>query len=283
MLIIHSPRCLAYSASPHPETPDRVARSVAWLRRSPHDWLEPTACTDADLHRVHSDRLINSVRSGSFANDDTPAFADIFELARLAAGAALLAGARALAGQPAFSLMRPPGHHATHDRAMGFCYFNNIAVSVARLLDEHHVPRIAILDFDCHHGNGTEDIFRNEPRVLFVSLQQFPCYPDTGGVSFGNCRNHPLPPGTRPAEFLAEFDGALAEIGTFAPNLLAVSAGFDMYKDDPITDMNLEIDTFHEIGRRLAALAVPTFAVLEGGYSAELPECIAAFVKGWCP
>lgn len=173
---------------------------------------------------------------------------------------------------------------------MGFCYFNNIAIAVARALSSPSlIQRVAILDFDCHHGNGTEDIFRDNERVLFVSLHQSPCYPGTGLTTQGNCINYPLPPGTRPAEFLSTLDESLNRIRDFQPNLLAVSAGFDAYKGDPITSMDLEIETFYEIGRRIAdvtqlalnAPALPCFAVLEGGYSREFARCVEAFVNGW--
>jgi acetoin utilization deacetylase AcuC-like enzyme len=186
-----------------------------------------------------------------------------------------------VAGEPALSLMRPPGHHAGRDNVMGFCYFNNIAIAVARLLAEHKLQRVAILDFDCHHGNGTEEIFRGDDRVLFVSLHQSPCYPGTGLEHAGNCLNYPLPPLTGPGRFLEAIDDALRRIVAFAPEVLAVSAGFDAFKDDPITQMALEVETYHEIARRLAALRVRTFAVLEGGYAVEFASCVEAFVSGW--
>ena len=203
------------------------------------------------------------------------------ELARLAAGAAVQAAKAAVAGRPAFSLMRPPGHHACRDRVMGFCYFNNIAVAVAELLAEMRLDRVAILDFDCHHGNGTEDIFRGEDRVRFVSLHQSPCYPGTGLATQQNCFNYPLPPGTESAEFLATLQRALETVAAFEPEVLAVSAGFDMFRKDPITDMALEVETFGAAGRLIGQWSGPTFAVLEGGYAEELPQCIHAFLTGW--
>lgn len=281
MLLIYSPRCLDYTAPGHPESPDRVRRTVALLQRSYHVWLTPTPCTDVDLLRVHTPAVLAAVRTGQYFDADTPHFANIDELARLAAGAAILAGQKALAGEPSMSLMRPPGHHAERNRVMGFCYYNNIAVAVAKLRAEHGVQRAAILDFDCHHGNGTEDVFAGVDGVQFVSMHQSPCYPGTGLETRANCVNFPLPPATRPAEFLKTLDAALTQITAFAPQVLAVSAGFDSFKGDPITDMNLEVDTFHEIGRRIAGLKLPVFAVLEGGYAAELPECVEAFATAW--
>jgi len=290
MVILYSPRCLDYGAAGHPESPERVRSAVAQLHKDFHTWITPSPCTDEDILRVHTRELLDAVRTGAFADADTPFFPEIFEIAKLSAGAALLAAEQALAGRPAFSLMRPPGHHAERQRIMGFCYFNNIAIAVAGALSSpFNVRRVAILDFDCHHGNGTEDIFRNDKRVLFVSLHQSPCYPGTGLASDVNCRNFPLAPGTGPDRFLAVLDEAIQGIREFRPDLLAVSAGFDSYKDDPITHMGLEIETFHDIGRRIAdftqpgptAPPLPCFAVLEGGYSRDFAKCVEAFVDGW--
>jgi len=290
MVILHSPRCFDYAAVGHPESPERVRSAVAQLQKEFHTWLLPTPCSDEDILRVHTRSLLDNVRLGTFADADTPFFPEILEIAKLSAGAAIRAAEHALAGQPAFSLMRPPGHHAERNRVMGFCYLNNIAIAVAGALhSSSRVRRVAILDFDCHHGNGTEDIFRGDERVLFVSLHQSPCYPGTGLVAQGNCLNYPLPPGTQPAQFFATLDQGLNRIHDFQPDLLAVSAGFDAYKGDPITNMDLEIETFREIGHRIAAITQPApdapalscFAVLEGGYSREFARCVAAFVSGW--
>jgi acetoin utilization deacetylase AcuC-like enzyme len=290
MVILHSPRCLDYAAAGHPESPERVRSAVAQLQKEFHTWVLPAPCTDEDILRVHTRELLDSVRLGTFADADTPVFPGILDLAKLSAGAAIGAAEQALAGRPAFSLMRPPGHHAERNRVMGFCYLNNIAIAVARALSSPSpVQRVAILDFDCHHGNGTEDIFRGNEHVLFVSQHQSPCYPGTGFTTQGNCLNYPLPPGTRPEQFLAAFDEGLTRIRDFQPDLLAVSAGFDSYKDDPITSMDLEVETFYEIGRRIADItqptpnvpALPCFAVLEGGYSREFARCLEAFVNGW--
>jgi len=304
MVIVYSPRCLDYGAARHPESPERVRSAVTQLQKEFHTWVTPTPCTDEDILRVHTRELLDAVRTGAFADADTPFFPEIFEIAKLSAGAAVLAAEHALAGRPAFSLMRPPGHHAERNRVMGFCYFNNLAIAIAKVVqirnpkseaesarhaEQIRNRRVAILDFDCHHGNGTEDIFRGNKQVLFASLHQSPCYPGTGLASAGNCLNYPLPPGTGPEQFLATLDEAIGRIRDFTPELLAVSAGFDAYKNDPITHMGLETDTFCEIGRRIADLtrpapnapALPCFAVLEGGYSSEFARCVDAFVAGW--
>ena len=276
MHLVYSPRCLEYVVPGHPESPDRLRGILAALSKDRHSWLTPEPCAEADILRVHADGMLRCVQDGSFYDEDTPAFSGVYELACLSAGAAILASEQAIAGPKAFALVRPPGHHATRNRVMGFCYFNNIAIAVARLSQ-----RTAILDFDCHHGNGTEDIFCNDKRVLYASLHQSPCYPGTGTCSRANCRNYPLSPGTEPAEYLIALDEALGEIRSHRPELLAISAGFDTYKGDPITEMRLEIETFGEIGRRIASLKLPAFAVLEGGYAPELGDCVRAFVDGW--
>jgi acetoin utilization deacetylase AcuC-like enzyme len=278
MVIVYSPRCLEYAMPGHPERPDRIRTSLAELEETAHTWLVPEPCPESDILRVHTMAMLRAVQTGNYEDGDTPHFANIYELARLSAGAAILASQQ---DQPAFALMRPPGHHAEHNRVMGFCYFNNIAIAAAKLLAEGKARRVAILDFDCHHGNGTEDIFRGDDHVLFVSLHQLPCYPGTGLTSRENCVNFPLPPHTGPGEFLRAFDEALAKVRDFQPDKLAISAGFDMYQDDPITDMALDVETYREIGRRIAALKLPAFAVMEGGYSEALADCVAAFVAGW--
>jgi acetoin utilization deacetylase AcuC-like enzyme len=279
MRIFYSPRCLEYGTAGHPESPERIRRCLEMLKHhTDWQWVEPTPCTEADILRAHSPVQIFAVKTGDFYDVDTPNFPNIFELALLSAGAACGAAEAAWAGEPAFSLMRPPGHHAERERVMGFCYFNNIAVAVSKLLER--AKRAAIFDFDCHHGNGTEDIFYSNQNVLFCSLHQSPCYPGTGLESRGNCLNFPLPPGTKPDVFLQKCDAALEKIADFSPEIVAVSAGFDAFKRDPITDMALEIETFGEIGRKLRAFP-RVFAVLEGGYSSQLGKCVDAFLSGW--
>jgi acetoin utilization deacetylase AcuC-like enzyme len=187
LTIFHSPKCLEYETRGHPESPQRIRWALEALK--PHkqiEWRQPTPCSDEDIVRVHSEEHLLAVKTGSFFDADTPADPAMYEHARLAAGAAVGAADCAASGRAAFSLMRPPGHHAERNRVMGFCYFNNIAVAVAKLLERvgqssslsnsavqqskmKTRPTIAILDFDCHHGNGTEDIFRGDDRVLFVS------------------------------------------------------------------------------------------------------------------
>lgn len=284
MHFFHSPRCLEYHAAGHPERPARIQSVIAALNRDTypqHTWHEPQPCSDADILRVHHADQMAAVASGNYVDADTPHFANIDALARLASGSAIQAAERALDGTRCFSLMRPPGHHAEKNRIMGFCYYNHLAIAVRRLLDAGRLARVAVFDFDCHHGNGTENIFHGDERVRVISLHQSPCYPGTGLVSSANCYNYPLPPGTGPEAFLAACDTALQTVAAFQPELIAVSAGFDAYRHDPITDMNLDVETFHAIGKKLAAQDRATFAVLEGGYADNLGQLVAAFVDGW--
>ena len=211
---------------------------------------------------------------------DTPNYSGIHEHALRAAGAAVDVAREALKGNAALSLMRPPGHHAMRERAMGFCYFSNIAVAALDAL-ENGAERVAIWDFDAHHGNGTEDIVANNPRIVFASIHQFPGYPGTGTRSFGNTHNFPVAPGTQRAKHVVEVRRALDTLISFKPNLLLVSAGFDAYRGDPITEMTLEPEDFATFGQWVKETQIPTGAILEGGYSDELPELIDAFLTAW--
>ena len=211
---------------------------------------------------------------------DTPAYAGIFEHAARAAGAALEVARAALEGERAFSLMRPPGHHAMRDRAMGFCYFSHIAIAALDAL-ANGAKRVAIWDFDAHHGNGTEDIVTHHPQIAFASIHQFPGYPGTGTRSLGNIHNFPVAPLTPRLDHVAEVRRALDRLVEFQPDLLLVSAGFDAYAGDPITEMSLAVEDFATFGRWLAETNIPAGAILEGGYSDELPELIDAFLTEW--
>jgi acetoin utilization deacetylase AcuC-like enzyme len=283
MIIFFDPVCLEFSHPGHPERPARVARSERLLRERHPDWewRKPVVVSKAALLRAHSADHLTTVATATRDFDaDTPAYPNIYEYASRSAGAAVDAARAALQGKLAFSLMRPPGHHATRDRAMGFCYFNNIAIAVLDAL-ENGAERVAIWDFDAHHGNGTEAIVANDPRIAFASIHQFPAYPGTGTKSFANIDNYVLVPHTPRAEHVDAAERALQKLVKFKPDLLLVSAGFDAYAGDPLVQMTLEREDFVKFGNWLGETGIPTAAILEGGYSDELPELIDAFLTAW--
>ncbi|MBI4848250.1 MAG: histone deacetylase [Nitrospirae bacterium] len=279
MKIFYSPKCLEYSQPGHPESPERVRGTYEYLEQKGYGFTSPRPCTDEDILLAHSQILLDSVRKEKFFDFDTPLFPGIFDIAKLSAGSAIGAAMHCLTtGENAFSLMRPPGHHATRGNLGGFCYLNNIAI--ASLKAKEKVGKVAIVDFDCHHGNGTEDILHGKKDFLYLSLHQSPLYPGTGLRSGENCINYPLPAGTTPNEYLSAFQDGLQQVEEFNPDVLAISAGFDTYKLDPITSLTLEKDTYRKIGTMLADLKKPAFAILEGGYSRDLPECVYQFLTG---
>ena len=283
MKIFYSPQCLEYGIAGHPENGSRVENTARGLQEKGFSFTEPSACSVDDLLLAHSKELVAKVKSDGFFDADTPNYAGIYEIAMLAAGSAINAMQCALEGENAFSLMRPPGHHAGCNFLGGFCYFNNIAIAVVKALQTRDIKKVAIIDFDNHHGNGTQDIFLGQKwqeKVLYISLHQSPCYPGTGLMNERNCINFPMPPGTTSSEYLKSFDKAIEYVKRFNPDLIAISAGFDSYKNDPLTSLELDLETFEEIGKRIAGLRKKIFAVLEGGYSQELPGCVWRFLDG---
>ncbi len=276
MKIFFSHRCLEYKQEEHPESPKRVKLIHKALAKYEFEEAEP--CGDSDLLLCHTKELINKVRHGKFCNIDTPALPRIYDFAKLAAGSAMQAAMHAIGGENAFSIMRPPGHHAGRNSLGGFCYFNNIAIAVKKALEK--VDRIAIVDIDGHHGNGTQDIMTGNKDVVFVSLHQKNAFPVSGFVSDRNCYNYPLMPGTNGKHYMKIFIEALENIERFNPDLIAVSAGFDAYKNDPLLELNLDIETYFEIGDAIRQLGKPVFAVLEGGYSEDVGKCVYQFLKG---
>jgi len=283
MIIFHDPQCVEYSSAGHPERPVRISRTVALLKdRHPNwEWRQPRAASEAELLRAHSREHIERIAKAAEDFDlDTPAHPNIDKYARKSAGAAIEAARATLRGERAFSLMRPPGHHATRNRAMGFCYFNNIAIAALDAL-ENGAGRVAIWDFDAHHGNGTEEIVAPNPKIAFASIHQSPAYPGTGLTSFANIDNYPIAPNTPRSEHVDVAERALQKLLEFKPDLLLVSAGFDAYSGDPLVQMTLEQEDFGRFGEWLRKIDIPTAAILEGGYSDELPELIDAFITSW--
>ena len=284
MVIIHDPHCAEYAAPGHVERPFRVLGTAKRLRERRPEWpfALPTAASDADLLRAHTVAHLALVNDppGDF-DADSQALPGIDRHAREAVGGAILAADRALGGERAFSLMRPPGHHATADQAMGFCYYNSIAVAALRAQAAGGVGTVAVWDFDAHHGNGTEAILREREGMFFVSVHQFPAYPGTGARSSNNVRNHPVAPMTTPAEHMRVLAESWQEVLDARPGLVLVSAGFDAYAGDPITQMTLREQDFAELGRWLHAAPAPVAAILEGGYSDDLPVLVEGFLNAW--
>lgn len=235
------------------------------------------------LERVHTHRyleLLQSVDRTVQLDPDTICTPSSWEAATLAAGIALEAVDRG-----GFALVRPPGHHALADRAMGFCLLNNVAVAASYAQAEHGIERVAVVDFDVHHGNGTDALFRENGSIFVVSLHQWPFWPGTGGpgTSDASTLNLPLPAGSGDAEYLAAFETIVEPaVRAFEPELVLVSAGFDAHAEDPLAQMNVSEDGFRELAGRCASLGPRLAAVLEGGYNLRtLPRLVATAHEGF--
>jgi acetoin utilization deacetylase AcuC-like enzyme len=297
MLIFHDRQCADYGSSMRPEQPARITRSAAHLRAAHPAWefraLPPAASlSDVTLLRAHTSAHLRRLAQPHDFDADTPFFPGIADHARHAVSAALAATEHALSQRsPAFALMRPPGHHATADTAMGFCYLNHIAIAALHAHHQLGARRVAIWDFDAHHGNGTEAILHAPIHAathafFFASVHQSPCYPGTGlGDLTPTIRNWPIPPHAPRTQHLAALRASLDAVIAFAPDLILVSAGFDAYVDDPLTAMTLARADFATLGTWLAETrarhAIPSAAILEGGYSSDLPQLIDAFLSAW--
>ncbi len=281
MILFHDPSCVEYGSPLRPEQPARITGSVAHLKPAHPDWAWRKAgmATEASLLTAHTPALLKRLQHAPDIDDDTPWFPEIYAHARRSVGAALAAADAARAGEQAFSVMRPPGHHCTRTQAMGFCYLNQIAIAALHVLQ--HGLRVAVWDFDAHHGNGTEDILAGRPNVLFVSVHQSPGYPGTGTRSTANCKNFPVAPHAPRSTHRETLAKSWETVIEFKPDLVLVSAGFDAYAGDPITQMTLERDDFAELGRWIRESSLPAAAMLEGGYGSDLPLLIDDFLSAW--
>ena len=283
MTIITDEKCTGYSRFGHPERPARITATVEQLKSQneiPIEWISPTKISDKQILRAHSPEMLARLKIPQDFDADTPYFENISDFARASATAALDALKFLRAGENIFSLMRPPGHHATREKSMGFCYLNNITIAALEALATG-TKKIAVFDFDVHHGNGTEDILLDREGVAFFSVHQFPAYPGTGEKNRGeNCFNYPVAPSAPREIYRAALARALDDLKNFSPELIAVSAGFDAYAHDPLADSTLLAEDFYWLGKELRTLKIPSFSVLEGGYSRDLPELIFAYLKG---
>jgi acetoin utilization deacetylase AcuC-like enzyme len=296
LLLLTSPSFEEHVTPPgHPERMERAhvfdAVAARWRERGGRT-IEPRPATRDELARVHSaaylDELAATAGKAVMLDEDTFTSTDSVEIAALAAGTAIQAAEHALTTrEPAFALVRPPGHHAERDRAMGFCLYNNVAVAAAWA--RTRVGKVAVLDIDVHHGNGTQWMFYSDPSVLYVSTHQFPFYPGTGaateigtGAGAGFTFNVPLEAGATDADYDFVYREAIVPVlERFKPDLLLVSAGYDAHANDPLASMRLSTAGYAAVVKHLKdcadRLAAPIACVTEGGYElTALAACLEA-------
>jgi len=297
MLLIASERFEEHTTPPgHPERPERARVFVDVAARWTDKGLpvaEPRPATREELARVHDVAFIDGIAATAgravMLDPDTFTSPESYEIALLAAGAAVQAMEHALERrEPAFALVRPPGHHAEQTRAMGFCLFNNVAVAAAAA-NARGLSRVAIVDIDVHHGNGTQWMFYDDPRVLYVSTHQFPFYPGTGaadeigiGPGKGYTMNIPLAAGATDTAYDVAYKTIVDRLEEFAPELLLVSAGYDAHEDDPLASMRVTTEGYANIVRHLKGVSdrhCPIALVTEGGYDLDaLGACLDATI-----
>ncbi|MBF6025845.1 histone deacetylase family protein [Lysobacter niastensis] len=298
MRVYTHPACTRHDPGPgHAERPLRLVAVTEALRDAfaGLDWHEAPRASRGQLLRVHDDALLalvldTPVDDPMALDPDTVLAPGSAEAALRAAGAGVAAVDAIMHGDTrrAFCAVRPPGHHATGTAAMGFCLFNNIAVAAAHACDKHGLARVAVVDFDVHHGNGTQAIFDSDPRVMYLSSHQMPLYPDTGYANergIGNIVNAPLPPGCSGNEFRRTWsERLLPTLESFRPQLLFISAGFDAHRHDPLAQLELEAEDYRWLTQALVAVAGRhahgrIVSMLEGGYDlGALRECSVAHV-----
>jgi acetoin utilization deacetylase AcuC-like enzyme len=297
VLLVTHPQFALHDTGPgHPERPERLVAVLEGVAAASVDdaWLaaEPRPATAEEVARVHPGRYLRGLEEfvaagGGHLDTDTVAREESYDAALLAAGAGPTAIDRLDAGDAdaAFLAVRPPGHHATPTRAMGFCLLNNVAVTAAVLAERGE--RVLVVDYDAHHGNGTQDIFYDDARVSYVSLHQYPLYPGTGaldeigtGAGLGRTINLPFPPGTTGDVYRAAVDEVVVPFAAaWQPTWVLISAGFDAHRCDPLTGLGLSAGDFADLTRELVALVPPGRRVvfLEGGYDLEaLADCSGA-------
>ena len=270
----------------HPEKIDRVTSVIDNFKKLNNKnliWKKPVKFNKSLLETTHNSDYINFVEKSfpkqglSFLDGDTIISPGSKEATRDAVGSIIAAidGVQNKDFKNAFCAVRPPGHHAKKNKAMGFCIYNNVAVGAHYLIEKYKLTKVAIIDFDVHHGNGTQDIFYNNEKVLYISTHQFPFYPGSGTEQekgkYNNIFNVPLPAGTSSEEYLNAYEFVLKKIEEFKPEFILLSAGFDAHKDDPLAQFQLESKDFYEITKRTLELSKlhcngKVVSILEGGY-----------------
>ena len=284
----------------HPERADRVTVVIDHLKKIKSKnliWKKPKKFDLKYLEFAHDKDYLNNVKDSfptqglNFLDGDTILSPGSKEAASDAVGSIITAidGVMKKDFRNAFCAVRPPGHHAEKKKAMGFCVYNNVAVGAYYLLEKYNLQRVAIIDFDVHHGNGTQDIFYNNEKVLYISSHQYPYYPGSGaenekGIN-DNVLNIPLVAGTQTHEFLNAYDNIFRKLKKFKPEFILLSAGFDAHKDDPLAQINLESNDYYTLTKRIMSLAKDhceekIVSILEGGYDLNaLRESVDCHVK----
>ena len=284
----------------HPERADRVSAVIESLKKFKNKnliWKKPSTFDRKLLEITHDNNYVNQVEKSFpekglvFLDGDTIVSPGSKQATLDAVGSIIAAidGVQSKEFQNAFCAVRPPGHHAEKNKAMGFCIYNNVAVGAQYLLDKYKLNKVAIVDFDVHHGNGTQDIFFDNEKVLYISTHQYPFYPGTGGDDekgkYNNIFNIPLPAGTTSEEYLNAYEFVLKKLKEFKPEFILFSAGFDAHENDPLAQFQLKSKDFYELTKRTLSLAKSccngkVVSILEGGYDLNaLKESVDYHVK----
>ena len=284
----------------HPERADRVSAVIESLKKFKNKnliWKKPSTFDRKLLEITHDNNYVNQVEKSFpekglvFLDGDTIVSPGSKQATLDAVGSIITAidGVQSKEFQNAFCAVRPPGHHAEKNKAMGFCIYNNVAVGAQYLLDKYKLNKVAIVDFDVHHGNGTQDIFYDNEKVLYISTHQYPFYPGTGGDNekgkYNNIFNVPLPAGTTSEEYLNAYEFVLKKLKEFKPEFILFSAGFDAHENDPLAQFQLKSKDFYELTKRTLSLAKSccngkVVSILEGGYDLNaLKESVDYHVK----
>ena len=282
----------------HPEQPDRVTAVINKLKQNDNlIWKKSKEFDETLLESTHTSKYVSEVKKSfpnsglNFLDGDTIVSPGSKDATKDAVGSIISAidGIENKKFNNAFCTVRPPGHHAEKQKAMGFCVYNNVAVGAYYLLEKYKLKKVAIIDFDVHHGNGTQDIFYDNEKVLYISSHQYPYYPGSGAANEkgnkDNVLNVPLNAGTQPHEFLNAYESIFKKLKTFKPEFILLSAGFDAHKDDPLAQINLESKDYYTLTKRILTLAKElcngkVVSILEGGYDLNaLRESVDYHVK----